>query len=187
MRQHRARHCAGYCAVALAWLLAGCATAPLPATGPFLVHATLMWPESTEWLLDHCTGGDPVRLDRLRATEGCVPVGSEINNVLLADADLVGKGRAPNFRAAYVSHGMFDAYTKTAYFVVQTAPPALRADTGLAFMVGDHDNYDPQKNCLVSHGWTHLTSGGCRDPAFHERTKNQCMPVEAYMAHYGLR
>lgn len=173
-------------AVVVLALLAGCATVEQPAGRAVLVHGTIAYPTFTGWARDYCGDGVPVPFDQLRGNSDCLTLGGEIYKANLQRASIVGGDRLKqNIKVAYVGHALPKRYEATHYMILQPAPADFRVATGISYIVGDRDGYDPIKKCIVDSGYSHIRSEDCPDEAYHLRHRNDCVPIAEYVAHYS--
>ena len=166
--------------------LASCATVELPSDHAMLVYGTIAHPAWTGWARDYCGDGNPVPFDRLHSSSNCVTMGGEIYKASLKGASIVGgDGLKQNTKVAYVGHALSKRYKATHYMFLQPTPKDFSLATGIPYIVGDRDGYDPAKKCIVDSGYSHIRSEDCSDEAYHVVHRQDCVPLAEYVAHYS--
>lgn len=174
--------------IAMLLPLVGCATVPLPENRAVLVKGTVqvVRPTFTGWVLDWCADAKPVLLENQHGDKHCIPLGGEIYRADLFYGRVVGAGKAKSrIRVALPGHAYPVGMTFRSEFVLLPSPQNFRAATRIPYIIGDAGDYDPDKNCIVDTGDSHVGEGVCKDRSYHKRNFKQCVPLPEYLAHYS--
>ena len=168
--------------------LSGCASSSLqaPLSTPIIVYGIVTRPMDTDWARDICSYNQLVRAEDRSDSASCVPMGGEIFSAELLNARQVnGQPLAGSLQIGFPGHALATTFRQSTYLVLQTSPPAFRADTGIDYVATEYGNYDASRKCLTDLGHAHLNNRQCPDKAFHERNKDRCIPVDEYLSHHA--
>jgi hypothetical protein len=169
-----------------ALLLAGCASAPPTPRTPALLEGVVENARWTDWVMDYCDYGQPVRFDDLSERGDCMSVGGELYAITLEfPRPPGGRSISRSLTIAFPGHGIPRNYSRTHHVVLQPSPPDFEAATGIGFIATVRDHYDAKHNCLKEIGLGHADERHCVDKDFHARNRDRCLPVSEWLAHYA--
>lgn len=123
--------------IATGALLLGCSTPKFDGELPSEFTAIPKSSEFTGWILDHCNGATPIRIEAL----DCAQIGGEIYRVQLTDI-WAANGVRLSLRSQFLvpSHGLnLSAENREVWaFQAKETTPGLQAATGIKYIAADY-------------------------------------------------
>jgi len=162
--------------------LSGCASVRSDLPTPILVVGVVEQPKWTGWVFNHCEYGQPVLMeDRL-----CLAHGGELHDSVLTRPRVVGGSTlGAALRIAYPGHGYASHYRARRYMILQPSTAEFQRATGINYIATEMNNYDEKERCLRVSNFGHVDFRYCPEPAFHDRHRDDCLPVDQYLAHFA--